>query len=295
MYGPFRIFWANLTPFSLKWRYVTAGAARALRTATTFVCADASALCSQPDDYYEAATGEGAAGSAADEAAGQEDDARAPEEPPAKRPRGHTTSVAREEVDPSGELWQAHLGQEERRGAEEEDEEEDEEEEEEEEEEEGEEGEEDEDEDEDEEDEDKEHEGDEEQRANALREDFRAAPARKRRSRTHWTPGEDAVLRQQAESHGLAKGTPWLNSQFESIARGIPGKGGEQCRERWLLQLGPPPREEPIEGKIHRVDPDFGSTSTVSNRDSQSNCWVNLKIMGLPCEFQVRSGRASTR
>jgi hypothetical protein len=28
-------------------------------------------------------------------------------------------------------------------------------------------------------------------------------------------------------------------------------------------------------GKIHRVDPEFGSTFTVSNRDSQSNCWVN--------------------
>ena len=41
------------------------------------------------------------------------------------------------------------------------------------------------------------------------------------------------------------------------------------------------------EGKIHRVDPDFASTLTASNRDSQSNCWVNWKIMGQPCEFQV--------
>jgi hypothetical protein len=41
------------------------------------------------------------------------------------------------------------------------------------------------------------------------------------------------------------------------------------------------------EGKIHRVDPDFGSTLTASNRDYQSNCWVNWKIMGQPCEFQV--------
>jgi hypothetical protein len=40
-------------------------------------------------------------------------------------------------------------------------------------------------------------------------------------------------------------------------------------------------------GNIHRVDPDFGSTFTASNRDSQSNCWVNWKIMGLACEFQV--------
>ena len=41
------------------------------------------------------------------------------------------------------------------------------------------------------------------------------------------------------------------------------------------------------EGKIHRVDPDFGSTLTVSNRDFQSNCWVKWKIMGQTCEFQV--------
>jgi hypothetical protein len=42
-----------------------------------------------------------------------------------------------------------------------------------------------------------------------------------------------------------------------------------------------------LEGEIHRVGPDFGSTSTASNRDYQSNCWVNWKIMGEPCEFQV--------
>jgi hypothetical protein len=41
------------------------------------------------------------------------------------------------------------------------------------------------------------------------------------------------------------------------------------------------------EGKNYRVDPDFGSTLTVSNRDSQSNRWVHWKIMGQPCEFQV--------
>ena len=40
-------------------------------------------------------------------------------------------------------------------------------------------------------------------------------------------------------------------------------------------------------GETHRVDPDCGSTLTFSNRDSQSNCWVNWKIMGQPCEFQV--------
>jgi hypothetical protein len=41
------------------------------------------------------------------------------------------------------------------------------------------------------------------------------------------------------------------------------------------------------QGEIHRVDPDFGSTLTAANRDSQSSCWVNWKIVGQPCEFQV--------
>jgi hypothetical protein len=37
--------------------------------------------------------------------------------------------------------------------------------------------------------------------------------------------------------------------------------------------------------EIHRVDPEFGSTLTVSNRDSQSNCWVNLRIWVNPVNF----------
>jgi hypothetical protein len=41
------------------------------------------------------------------------------------------------------------------------------------------------------------------------------------------------------------------------------------------------------EGKIHRVDPDFGSTLTVSNRDYQSKCWVNWKIMGRHVSFRL--------
>jgi hypothetical protein len=43
---------------------------------------------------------------------------------------------------------------------------------------------------------------------------------------------------------------------------------------------------------MHRVDPDFGSTLTVSNMDSQSNCWVNLRILSQPCEFYLRGPRA---
>jgi hypothetical protein len=44
------------------------------------------------------------------------------------------------------------------------------------------------------------------------------------------------------------------------------------------------------EGTRHRGGPDFGSSLTASDRDSQSNCWVNWKIMGQPCEFQVEGG-----
>jgi hypothetical protein len=41
--------------------------------------------------------------------------------------------------------------------------------------------------------------------------------------------------------------------------------------------------------EIHRVDPDFGSTFTVSSREYQSKCWVNWKITGQPCDFQVQT------
>jgi hypothetical protein len=54
-------------------------------------------------------------------------------------------------------------------------------------------------------------------------------------------------------------------------------------------KIDAPSAGERREGKIHRNDPDFGSTLTVSNRDSQSDCWVDWKIMGQPCEFQVET------
>jgi hypothetical protein len=47
-----------------------------------------------------------------------------------------------------------------------------------------------------------------------------------------------------------------------------------------------------MQGTLHRVGPDFGSTLTVSNRDSQSNGWVSWKIMGRPCGFQASVRRA---
>jgi hypothetical protein len=43
-----------------------------------------------------------------------------------------------------------------------------------------------------------------------------------------------------------------------------------------------------LEPEIHRVDPEFGSTITVSSRDSQSTCWVTWKLMGQPCEFYLQ-------
>ena len=52
-----------------------------------------------------------------------------------------------------------------------------------------------------------------------------------------------------------------------------------------------------MQGKLHRVGPIFGSTLTVSNRDSQSNGWVSWKIMGRPCGFQALvavDGRTAT-
>jgi hypothetical protein len=68
------------------------------------------------------------------------------------------------------------------------------------------------------------------------------------------------------------------------------GDGGPPVRGRRLQVTLLEPRVADLQGKIHRVDPDFGSTLTASNRDSQSNCWVNWKIMGQPCEFQVCGG-----
>ena len=58
----------------------------------------------------------------------------------------------------------------------------------------------------------------------------------------------------------------------------------ERFAERLLEHLG---LDHLVEGKINGVDPDFGSTLTVANRDSQSNSWVNWKIMSQPCEFQI--------
>ena len=46
-------------------------------------------------------------------------------------------------------------------------------------------------------------------------------------------------------------------------------------------------RRARLEPESHRVDPEFGSTLRLLYRDFQSNCWVNLKILGQPCEFYL--------
>ena len=104
-------------------------------------------------------------------------------------------------------------------------------------------------------------------------------------------------------------GPPLSGSEIDEAARNVQAKMMDEkvavVKEAILRSVGPPkdsaaaPQLESVpefEGKIHRVDPAFGSTLTASNRDSQSNCWVNWKIMGQPCEFQVpRSRRPRSR
>ena len=57
-----------------------------------------------------------------------------------------------------------------------------------------------------------------------------------------------------------------------------------------VLDREDPRRREDLRtasGRTHRVGPDFGPALTISSRDSQSNRWVDWKITGQPCEFQV--------
>jgi hypothetical protein len=103
-------------------------------------------------------------------------------------------------------------------------------------------------------------------------------------------------------------GPPLSGFEIDEAARNVQAKMMDEkvavVKEAILRSVGPPkdsaaaPQLESVpefEGKIHRVDPAFGSTLTASNRDSQSNCWVNSKIVGQPCEFQVLRPATSTR
>jgi hypothetical protein len=100
---------------------------------------------------------------------------------------------------------------------------------------------------------------------------LRCAKARRRRRRRRRRPGPPSLAR---------------TSGFLPMTKRV---GSTTSRERRLTPIAVSPFAEP-DGKVHRVDPDFGSTLTVTNRDSQSNCWVNWKTMGQTCEFQVLDG-----
>jgi hypothetical protein len=103
----------------------------------------------------------------------------------------------------------------------------------------------------------------------------RASPAASRRCRMRG-----------AEDGPVARGEHAPRQRLEGGALG-EGPGVREQREP------DHPADLPCAVKSHRVGPDFGSTLTVSNRDSQSNCWVNWNVMGQPCEFQI-PGRPPT-
>jgi hypothetical protein len=44
--------------------------------------------------------------------------------------------------------------------------------------------------------------------------------------------------------------------------------------------------------KIHRVDPESGSTLRLSDREFQSDCRDNLRVLGQPCGFYLPCGGA---
>ena len=52
------------------------------------------------------------------------------------------------------------------------------------------------------------------------------------------------------------------------------------------------PSRSPTEGKIHRIDPDFGSTLTVSNRILSQIAGSTGKLWANPVNFRVREQRA---
>jgi hypothetical protein len=60
---------------------------------------------------------------------------------------------------------------------------------------------------------------------------FAAAPARPRAARVDWTKDEDARLIDLVATHGEGK--------WAKIAKGIPGRTGHQCQQRWTEVLAP--------------------------------------------------------
>ena len=70
---------------------------------------------------------------------------------------------------------------------------------------------------------------------------------------------------------------PALHTPFDAAPR-VTGRA--------TAELSSPADSQP---EIHRVDPESGSTLRLTDRDFQSNCWVNLRILGQPCEFYLRA------
>jgi hypothetical protein len=58
----------------------------------------------------------------------------------------------------------------------------------------------------------------------------------------------------------------------------------------WLPMLGGSRQSGHHKPEIHGVDPEFESTLRLLYMDFQSNCWVNLRIFGQPCEFYLTCG-----
>ena len=74
------------------------------------------------------------------------------------------------------------------------------------------------------------------------------------------------------------------------LPRGVDARHSSahwQAPPSLLLKRSAPDLYRRPRPEIHRVNPENGSTLTVSDRDSQSNCWVNLRILGRPCGFYL--------
>jgi hypothetical protein len=83
-------------------------------------------------------------------------------------------------------------------------------------------------------------------------------------------------LRPEAAKHWAAIG--WAGA----VVRRLCSEGGELRLE--VRSAGTPRSSSP------RITTRAPTGKVISNRDSQSNCWVNWKIMGQPCGFQVEGG-----
>jgi hypothetical protein len=71
------------------------------------------------------------------------------------------------------------------------------------------------------------------------------------------------------------------------FTEGLEASLGERRVSMALLQVRLAVLGVPLEPEIHGADPEPGSTLTGSCKDFQSNCSVNLRILGPPCQFYL--------